>query len=111
VPTPYVAGTVTVPAGKPVGILDLIHEQLARDCPGTSVEFRMEADPSNLAPVFVGQVSAQAGPVGCDNYGYALVPMGEARRYRAAFPGSGTPIGVLQVFSEAAAKVHIEVNE
>jgi hypothetical protein len=111
VPTPYVAGTISLAAGTPKGVLELIHQQLNPHCPGTSVEFRIQGDPSNITPVFVGIQSPDAGPVSCTNYGYALTPTGEARRYRASYPGTGTPQGVMQVFSEAAALLHVEVNE
>lgn len=109
VPTAYVAGTITVPAGKAVGVLQLIQQQLNPNCPGTSVEFRIEADAGNVAPVFIGQGSPDQ-PVSCDNYGGQLAPMGGRRKYRASYPGSGTPQGEMQVFSEAPAKLHVEVN-
>lgn len=122
VPIPYCAGTIKLEAGKVRGVLELIHEQINRNCPGTSVEFRISADPSNQAPVFLGQQNlgfidsngggnGGDGSLGCDNYGAILTPMGEERRYRASYPGTGTPQGVLQAFSEADAKLHIEVNE
>ena len=107
VPVPYLAGTISVPAGKISGVLELIWEQLNERCPGTSVEFRISADPSNQTPVFIGSGSN----LSCDNYGGILTPMGEERRYRASYPGTGTPQGVMQVFSEAPAKLHFEVNE
>lgn len=108
-PTSYVAGTITVPAGKPVGVLQLIRDQLNPNCPGTSVEFRIAADAANVAPVFIGQISGD-NPISCSNNGGSLTPMGPARKYRASFPGSGTPQGEMQVFSEAPAKLHVEVN-
>lgn len=113
VPVPYVAGTISVPAGKVSGVLQLIWEQLNPNCPGTSVEFRISADPSNVAPVFIGQSDMGTGglPLGCNNYGAILNPLGEERRYRGTYPGHGTPQGVMQVFSEAPAKIHVEVNE
>lgn len=107
VPVPYLAGTISVPAGKATGVLQLIWEQLDPNCPGTSVEFRIVADPSNETPVYIGSQP----DLGCDNYGGILTPMGEDRRYRASYPGTGTPQGVMRVFSEAPAKLHVEVNE
>lgn len=115
VPVPYVAGTISLQAGVVSGVLQLIWDQLNPNCPGTSVEFRISADPSNTTPVFIGQ--AQLGtngggePLGCNNYGAILTPMGEERRYRGTYPGHGTPQGVQQVFSEAPAKLHVEVVE
>lgn len=111
VPVPYVAGTISLQAGVVSGVLQLIFDQLNRNCPGTSVEFRISADPSNTTPVFIGQADTGNGPVGCNNYGAILTPMGEERRYRGTYPGHGTPQGVMQVFSEAPAKLHVEVNE
>jgi hypothetical protein len=111
VPAPYVAGTITVAAGKTYGLLELIHQQLFLDVPGTSVEFRIEADATNAAPIFVGATSPGGGPISCDNYAYALTPMGPSRKYRASYPGTGTPQGVLQVFAPAGGKLHVEVNE
>lgn len=110
VPAPYVAGTISVPAGKVSGVLELIHQQLKRNCPGTSVEFRISADPSNAVPVFIGQGIPDGDPLSCTNYGAILTPMGEERRYRASYPGTGTPQGMMQVFAEADAKLHVEVN-
>ena len=110
VPIPYVAGTIKLEAGKVSGVLELIHQQLNENCPGTSVEFRISADPANVAPVFIGQQSIGGEPLGCNNYGAALTPGGEERRYRASYPGTGTPQGMMQVFSEAPAKLHVEVN-
>ena len=109
IPAPYVAGDVKVPANKVSGILELIWESLKINCPGTSVEFRISADAGNLAPVFIGQ-SNNGMPLSCSNYGAMLTPLGEERRYRASYPGTGTPQGFIQVFSEAAAKIHVEVN-
>jgi hypothetical protein len=109
VPVPYLAGTISVPAGKAVGVLVLIHQQIDPNCPGTSVEFRISADPSNQTPVFIGQIMGDE-PLSCTNYGAILTPMGEERRYRASYPGTGTPQGMMQVFSEAPAKLHVEVN-
>ena len=108
VPTPYFAGTISVPAGKVSGVLELIH-QVNPNVPGTSVEFRIQGDPTNVAPVFIGQGTPDL-PISCTNYGGVLTPMGEARRYRASYPGTGTPQGLMQVFSEAPAKLHVEVN-
>lgn len=105
VPCAYVSGTITVPAGKSVGVLELIWEQLKHNCPGTSVEFRISADPTNTVPVFIG-----TGQVSCSNYGSTLTPMTGERHYRASYPGTGTPQGLMQVFAEAEAKLHIEVN-
>jgi len=109
VPIPYLAGTITVPAGKAVGVLELIHQQINPHCPGTSVEFRISADPGNSVPVFIGQIMGDE-PLSCTNYGAILTPMGEERRYRASYPGTGTPQGMMQVFAEAASKLHVEVN-
>ena len=110
VPIPYFAGTISVPAGKVSGVLELIW-QVSPNVPGTSVEFRISADPSNLTPVFIGQGQIGGEPLGCNNYGAILTPMGEERRYRGTYPGHGTPQGVMQVFTEAPAKLHVEVNE
>jgi len=108
-PCPYVSGTITVPADKPVGVLELIHQQLNPNAPGTGVEFRISADPSNSGPVFLGQIY-DAIPLSCTNYGASLSPGGPERIYRASFPGTGTPQGMMQVYSEAGgAKLHVEI--
>lgn len=108
VPVPYLTGTITVPQNKVSGVLQLIWDQLNERCPGTSVEFRISADPANVSPIFIG-----SGPdLNCNNYGAQLTPNSGERRYRASYPGTGTPQGVMQVFSEAPAnKFHFEVNE
>lgn len=105
VPVPYVAGTISVPVGTS-GVLQLIWDQLDPNCPGTSVEFRISGDPSNVAPVFIGSQP----DLGCNNYGGIITAMGEERRYRASYPGTGTPQGMQRVFTEAPAKLHVEVN-
>lgn len=107
--------------GVVYGVLELIWDQISERCPGTSVEYRITADMGNVAPVFIGQNNLGfiggngndgngGATLNCHNYGAALGP-GEERRYRASYPGTGTPQGVQQVFSEAPAKIHIEVNE
>ena len=125
VPVPFAAGTLRVPAGQPVGLLDLIHQQINRDVPGTSTQFTIESDPCNLAPVYFGAFmgnplqqdstepsnEARPGALSPLNYGRMLTPMGEPITYRSSYPGTQTPIGVLQVFSEAPAKIHVEVVE
>jgi hypothetical protein len=103
-----VSGTISLTGGVVAGVLELIQQQLNPNCPGTSVEFRIFADAGNQVPVFVGQSGATE--VSCTNYGAVLTPMSGERKYRASFPGSGTPQGLIQVFAEANAKIHVEVN-
>lgn len=125
VPLPFAAGTLKVPAGAPVALLDLIHAQINRDVPGTSTQLKIQSDPCNVAPVYFGcymgnplQASAsepanasRPGPLSAQNYGFFLTPMGEPIDFRSSFPGTQSPIGVLQVFSEAPAKIHVTVVE
>jgi hypothetical protein len=54
VPIPYAAGVVELLGGVVENLLQLIWEQINRDVPGTSVELRVMAAPTNLAPVFIG---------------------------------------------------------
>lgn len=111
VPTPYVAGTIAIPPNQPVSLLALIQDQIAPDCPGTSVEFLLYADPTNVAPVWVGAASRLGGAVNTVQSAYNLTPMGEPRLYRSGYPGTSTAIGVVQVLSQAPAKLHVEVQE
>lgn len=125
VPVPFAAGTLTLPAGQPVGLLDLIHQQINRDVPGTSTQFTIEADPCNQAPVYLGAYmgnplqanptqpsnEGRPGALSASNYGRSLTFERGPIVYRSSYPGTQTPIGVLQVFSEAAAKIHVEVVE
>jgi hypothetical protein len=125
VPVPFAAGTVKVPAGAPMSLLDLIHQQINRDVPGTSTQLTISADPCNQTPVYLGAFmgnplqqdesepsnAGRPGPLSATNYGQMLSPMGEPIEYRSSYPGTQSPIGVLQVFSEAAAKIHIVVVE
>lgn len=120
VPPPYVAGTVDIPANRPVSLLRLIQDQINRDAPGTSVEFMIWPNPENQAPIWIGAAMAHAynpaggdsslpGPLDFESYGYFLTPMGQPRVYHSTYPGASTAIGVLQVFSQAPAKLHVEV--
>jgi len=111
VPTPYVAGTVSIPANQPSSLLDLIQQQISRDCPGTSVEFLLWPDPCNQAPIWVGAFMQIPGPLDVTQYAYYLTPMAEPRLYRSSYPGTSTVIGVVQVFSQPPAKLHVEVQE
>src|SRR5215475_5662777 len=54
VPCPFAAGTISIFGGQVRSLLDLIHEQINRDVPGTSTQFNITADPSNVAPVYLG---------------------------------------------------------
>jgi hypothetical protein len=157
VPLPYLAGTLTLQPMIVYNLLELIWNQINRDCPGTSKQLRVWADPANKTPVYVGQYAGKPiqrrgaqsvwdgvpppygksvwdgtpppegksqwdkefdkpnvsipGQVSPQHFGYFLTPMGEPRIYQSAYPGDNTPIGHLQVFSQALAKLHVEVNE
>ena len=123
VPPPYVAGTVKLPAGEAVSLLELIHEQINRDCPGTSVEFVISSHQGNQAPVYIGAHMAHAydedggdsdkpGKLDHEHYGYLLSPMAQPRVYRSSYPGTSTAIGVVEVYSQApGAKLNVEVME
>ena len=111
VPCPFVCGSVDVPANQAVSLLSLIQNQVTRDCPGTSTQFTLSASPTNMAPVWLGAFMQIAGALTIKSFGSFLTPMGEPRIYRSSYPGTQTPIGLIQVFSEAPAKLHIEVVE
>jgi hypothetical protein len=108
-PTGYVAGTINLPANVVSGVLALIQAQLAANCPGTAVEFQIAADAGNAQVVYVGAASTLGGPLTIANWAYQLTAGGPARGYRAAFPGTQTPLGQIQVLSTAAAQLHVEV--
>lgn len=110
VPPPQVCGVVNVPAGTPVSLLSLIQKDIDENCPGTSVELRLEAHPSCMAPIWFGAASPIGGKLSVMTAAYSLSPC-EVRIYRSTFPGGSTPIGVLQVFSEVAAKLKVEIHE
>lgn len=119
VPVPYCAGTVTIEPNQPTSLLELIHDQINRDCPGTGVEFQIWPEPTNQAPVWIGAYmanprlgdSADPGKLSIKHFGFYLTPMADPRIYHASYPGTGTPIGVVQVFSQAPAKLHVEIIE
>lgn len=111
VPAPYIAGMLTLTPHVPHNLLELIHEQTGLDCPGTSTEFRIWANPTNLAPIWIGAFMPKTGSLSVHQYAYNLTPMQQPMVYRSSYPGTQTPIGVMQVFSEAPAKLHIEVIE
>jgi hypothetical protein len=110
VPVPYVAGTLTVPANTVMNVLALIQAQLAPNCPGTAVEFQINADATNTGNVYVGAASQFGGAVSASNWAYQLTPGGEARGYRSTYPGTNTPLGEIEVFSPAPAILHIELQ-
>lgn len=111
VPPPFVAGTVEVPADQPVSLLDLIHQYISRDCPGTSSEFMIWPEPTNQAPVWIGAHMQLPGKLGTQSFGYYLTPMSDPRVYRSSYPGGSTVIGVVQVYSQPPARLHVEVQE
>ncbi|HEY6373458.1 MAG TPA: hypothetical protein VIX37_22975 [Candidatus Sulfotelmatobacter sp.] len=111
VPTPFVSGTVDIPPDRPVSLLDLIHEQISRNCPGTSTEFQIWPEPTNVAPVWIGAFMQIPGRLSITSFGYILTPMASPRIYRSSYPGTSTVIGVIQVYSQPPAKLHIEVQE
>lgn len=110
VPAPYIAGRLELEPGKPHNLIDLIHDQLGLDCPGTSTEFRIRAHPTNMAPIWIGAFMPKPGALSIHQFADTLSPMQE-RVYRSSYPGTQTPIGVIQVFSEASAKLTVEVIE
>ena len=108
-PAGYVAGSITLAANTVANVLALIQAQLAPNCPGTAVEFQISGDAANTQPVMAGAASSLGGPLSATNWAYELKPGCTARGYRSAYPGTSTPIGELQVFSTAAAVLHVEV--
>lgn len=103
------AGSITLAANTVANVLQLIQAQLADNCPGTAVEFQISADETNAQPVMAGAASKIGGPLSATNWAYELKPGCTARGYRSTYPGTSTPIGELQVFSTAAAILHVEV--
>jgi hypothetical protein len=87
-----------------------VQDQLQENTPGTAVEFQVAADAANTSSVYAGAASYRGGPVSATNWAYQLTPGGAARGYRAAFPGTNTPLGQLQLFSPATAVLHVEVQ-
>ena len=125
VPCPFAAGTVDVPSMQPVSLLDLIHRDINRDVPGTSTQFTIFPDPRNQAPVYFGAFMGnplqrdehepsnepRPGKLDFRNYGRSLTPQGDPIEFYASYPGTQTPIGVIQVFSEPPAKLHVVIVE
>lgn len=109
-PAPYVAGNVTLPAGVVANLLELIQDQIQANCPGTAVEFMIQADPANGGAVSFGAASQLGGPLSGTNYAYKLSPTSPPRVYRSSYPGTSTPIGELQVLATTAAVLHVEVQ-
>lgn len=168
VPCPFASGTIEIPPWRPVGLLQLIWEQINRDVPGTSTQFNISSDPRNVSPVYLGAFMGnplqhhgpqslwdeagpsywdygtsswdhgqspwddlptiwdngesewdvdyepsnvgRPGPLSPYNYGTILTPMGDPTFY-SSYPGTQCPIGLLQIFSEAPAKVHLVITE
>lgn len=111
VPPPYVGGMLTIAPNTVFNLLTLIQQQIEWDCPGTSVEFLIWADPTNMAPVYFGSSGRLSGKLSTTHYAFQLTPMAEPRLYRSSYPGNQTAIGRLEVFSQAPAKIHVEVVE
>lgn len=110
VPAPYVGGTITLAPGVVTNLLDLIQNNLQRNCPGSATELQLWADASNFGAINVGSYSQLGGALSVDNYAYQLTPASGPRIYRSTYPGSSVPIGDLQVMAASAAKLHVEVQ-
>lgn len=110
IPPSYVPGTITIPAGVVSNLLTLIQQQLFSNCPGTAVELRIWASPSNIGSITVGGATQLNGPLSQDNYSYKLTPTGPDRTYRSTYPGSSVPIGDIQLLAASEQKLHIEVQ-
>jgi hypothetical protein len=54
---------------------------------------------------------ARPGELNAQNFGFFITPQGDPRVYRSTYPGGSNGIGNIQVFSEAPAKIHVEVYE
>lgn len=109
VPVPFVAGLVTIPVNRVVGLLELIWQQLEPNCPGASSELALTADETNGVPILLGAWSRLAGSLSYTNWGFALSP-GDIRVYSSAYPGSSTPLGRIQVLASAQVALHVEVQ-
>jgi hypothetical protein len=109
IPCAYIAGTINVTAGSVQNLLTLIQAQLTPDCPGAAAEFQIQADTANTGTVEFGAASSIAGALSATNYGYSLAA-NAIRLYRSTYPGASSPIGDVQVFSAAAAILHVEVR-
>jgi hypothetical protein len=106
-PSPYVAGTVTVPANTVVSLLTLIQQQLDRNCPGGPRELSITA--SAGGGIYIGTRSPVAGALAAGNFGLSLAP-GQTKSYTSSYPGAQAPLGNLQVLSTGSpATIHIEV--
>jgi hypothetical protein len=110
IPPAYVAGAVNITAATVQNLLALIQAQLAANCPGTAVELMLTADAANTAAISVGAASTIKGALSASNYGYQLPATGGVTRvYRSTYPGNQAPVGEIQVFSTAAAVLHVEL--
>lgn len=107
---PYVAGSVTVPSGVVSNLLVLIRDQVQSNTPGSAAELRLEPGPANGVPIYFGVAGDLAGPLSATNYGFQLAATSPSRVYQSTFPGSPTPLGLLQVFATATALLHVEVT-
>jgi hypothetical protein len=110
IPPSYVAGSLTVEPGEVRNLLTLIQDQLFSNCPGTAVELKIWASPSNIGSITVGAATQLHGPLSQDNYAYKLTPTGDARTYRSTYPGSSVPIGDIQLLAAQEQKLHVEVQ-
>jgi hypothetical protein len=110
VPASYVAGTINLPANIVFNLLELIQQQVNRNCPGSATEFVIAADPLNTGSVIVGAASPISGPLSATNYSFKLAPTSPPRVYRSTYPGNSTPLGELQVMALNPATIHIEVQ-
>lgn len=109
IPAPYVGGLVTLPAGTPQNLLELIQNQLSKNCPASAVELQLWADSANSGSIMIGAASNLSGPLSQTNYAYKLTPTGTPRTYRSTYPGQNVPIGDLQVLSTNGGSLHIEL--
>ena len=109
IPAPYVAGSVTLPAGTPQNLLTLIQQQITPNCPASAVELQLWADAANSGSIIVGAASTLHGSLSDTNYAYKLTPTATPRVYRSTYPGQSVPLGDLQVLSINGGSLRLEL--
>jgi hypothetical protein len=102
------SGTISGNANTLYSLQERLQTQLDPDCVGVAQSVTITADLSNTAAVNLGKASPVAGNVSSTNYGYPLNP-GSSQSYRSSYPGSESPVSVLQIFSTQNWILHVDV--
>jgi hypothetical protein len=103
IPSPYTAGQVTIPAGIPSNLGQLIQAQIDPNSALAAFQIYLQNDAANTTPILIGMDKTLSAA----KYGFSLA-VGADRPYGGQ-TGNNILIGRFYVFSTASAILHIEI--